>query len=204
MYVPKTNLQSCCLNGGWNWKRWSFWKRIYERTWYLLPWIGDWAEKHWPQHGTGHGGQPWKFWHSDHALYQLQGELCDNKYHVLWYFDSLRWMVTMWRLSWTLVLKQQLCPRYHISLQSHRLGGDPFVSCQAAAERCGIMRLVDTRWAGIAKGVGTQKILGIGICVVFLICINIETNIVFLVWKFHFDLLRNIFLQGGFTWPRSR
>ena len=78
-----------------------------------------------------------------------------EKDYVLWYFDSLRWMVTMWRLSWTLVLKQQLCPRYHISLQTHRLGGDPFVSCQAAAERCGIMRLVDTRWAGIAKGVGT-------------------------------------------------
>ena len=63
------------------------------------------------------------------------------------------------------------------------------------------MRLVDTRWAGIAKGVGTQKILGIGICVVFLSCTNVKTNIVFLVWKFHFIYLGMFFCREGSHGP---
>jgi DNA damage-inducible protein 1 len=39
-------------------------------------------------------------------------------------------------------------------------GAQMTIMTQACAEKCGITRFIDTRWQGMAKGVGTARIVG--------------------------------------------
>lgn len=39
-------------------------------------------------------------------------------------------------------------------------GAQSTIMSKACAERCGVLRLMDTRFAGMATGIGTARILG--------------------------------------------
>merc|ERR1719378_365300 len=56
-------------------------------------------------------------------------------------------------------------------------GAQATIMSQKAAEKCNIMRLVDQRWAGIAKGVGTQKIIGLDMLKKHQCTIDLKKNV---------------------------
>lgn len=64
-------------------------------------------------------------------------------------------------------------------------GAQMTIMSKACAEKCGLMRLLDTRFSGVAKGVGTAKILG---------RIHLTKMI---IGKSHFDVTITVLDQGG-------